>query len=93
MNLETCHCRNRRCKYCGKIKQESVLRPYGSRRGEERFVCACCGRHVEAREGTGACPTGGFARERCPPQRKNGLGIMKRRTHGQRRDADLYPNV
>jgi IS1 family transposase/transposase-like protein len=52
MNLETCHCRNRGCKFCGKIKQESVLRPYGSRRGEERFVCVGCGRLVEAREGT-----------------------------------------
>jgi len=59
MNLETCHgpskghfCRNRRCKYCGMIKQEGKLRPYGSRRGEERFVCGDCGRVVEAREGT-----------------------------------------
>ena len=52
MNLETCHCRNRGCKFCGRINQESVLRPYGSRRGEERFVCVGCGRQVEAREGT-----------------------------------------
>ena len=52
MNLETCYCRNQRCKFLGKINQESVLRPYGSRRGEERFVCGACSCVVEAREGT-----------------------------------------
>lgn len=52
MNLETCHCRNRRCRFYGRINQDSVLRTYGSRRGEQRFVCEACGHVVEARAGT-----------------------------------------
>ena len=52
MDLQTCHCRNRRCAYGGKMGNASQLRPYGSDRGEARFRCVACGATVEARAGT-----------------------------------------
>lgn len=52
MDLQTCHCRNRRCAYCGKLGSESRLRPYGSDRGEVRLRCATCGTVIEARANT-----------------------------------------
>ena len=52
MDLRTCHCRNRRCEYCGKMGASSRLRPHGSDRGESCFRCTACGAIVEARAGT-----------------------------------------
>ena len=52
MDLRTCHCRNRRCRYCGKISAASRLQPHGSDRGEARFRCTACGAVIEARAAT-----------------------------------------
>src|SRR6266498_680803 len=52
MDVRTCHCRNRHCRYYGKTGQASRLRPYGSDRGEARFRCTMCGALIEARAGT-----------------------------------------
>lgn len=52
MDVRTCHCRNKRCLYGGKMSNESRLRPHGSDRGEARFRCHACGDVVKAREGT-----------------------------------------
>jgi IS1 family transposase/transposase-like protein len=52
MDLRTCHCRNRRCRYCGKIGSASQLQPHGSDRGEARFHCTACGAVIESRAAT-----------------------------------------
>ena len=72
-------CRNGRCQYCGKMKQESVLRPHGSRRGEARFVCGSCGRVVEARDGTAYGPAP-----------KTGRAASKGHLSGIRTDLEKY---
>jgi IS1 family transposase/transposase-like protein len=52
MDMRTCHCRNKGCKCCGRMGDQSRLRRYGSDRGEPRFRCSECGRIYEARVGT-----------------------------------------
>lgn len=52
MNINTCHCRNKRCEWCGKMGDQSKLRRWGSDGGEPRFRCTACGKIYEARVGT-----------------------------------------
>ncbi len=52
MDVRTVHCRNKHCKRCGQMGNESRLHRHGSYRGEARFRCEMCGDTIGARVGT-----------------------------------------